>query len=281
VPSQNFPHPSGSGGSGDSEPTRSRWEPTPAGDYDELNAIAADPVMRRHARRLAPGFAEDLLQQTWYTVARVSARTPIRDLGAYFYTVMVNTAKHLRDDIARHGVPVDDPVAAAGPRRGRELAAAPAEEDALLRLLSDARRELLHRRRAELRSGIPACSPHPSRYRDAILDLAERMLADDGPDSRPEVNAALIAAYPEWFDGPGVAAATKYQRRCRGREDVWRVLTAVISPQIPTVRRGTDGTTPPPHRAPTGLPGLGHRRHPSRRGSGPRPARPGGPSARR
>jgi DNA-directed RNA polymerase specialized sigma24 family protein len=210
VSSENLPHRSGSDGDG-----------------DELTAIVADPRMRWWARRLAGDLAEDLLQETWYAVTRASARRTIDNPRAYFSRVMVNGAKRMREDIARQGVPVDDPVAAAGPRRGRELAAVSAEDDALLRLVNAARRELLRRRQAELRRGIPACSQDPNRYRDVILDLVGQMLADDGPVSRAEVNAALIAAYPEWFDPPDVAVATKYQRRCRGRDDIRRMLAAV------------------------------------------------------
>ena len=91
------------------------------------------------------------------------------------------------------------------------------------------RRESLRRRRAELRLRIPASSPDPNLYRDVILAIAGAMLAADGPASRPELNAALVAAYPEWFAAPDVATATRCQRRIRGREDVWRVLKAVLA----------------------------------------------------
>ncbi len=226
--SENLPHPSGPDGCENSEPARTNWPPAAAGGYDALTAIRADPGMRRKARRLAGDLAEDLLQQTWYIVAQASARKPIDNLGGYFYRVMVNAARRMREDIGRQGIPVDDPVSAAGPRGGLELAAASAEDAAVDRLLADARRELLRRRRAELRRDIPACSPDPDRYRDVILATAERMLAADGPASRPEVNAVLLAAYPEWFAAPDVAAGARYQRRCRGREDVWQVLRAVM-----------------------------------------------------
>jgi DNA-directed RNA polymerase specialized sigma24 family protein len=220
VPRENLPHPSAPDGS---------TEPGPAGVYDELTAISADPGMRWHAQRLAHDLAEDLLQQTWYAVARALARgRPIDNLRGYFYRVMVRIAWRMREDVTRQGIPADDPVAAAGPRRGRELAAAPAEDEALIRLLNATRRELVHRRRAELRQVIPACSPDPDRYRDAIVDVTGLLLADDGPDERTEINDALLAAYPEWFAAPGASAAARYQRRCRGRADIGRVLRAVI-----------------------------------------------------
>jgi hypothetical protein len=207
VPSENLPQPFG---------------------YDELNAIIADPVMRRHARRLAYDLAEDLLQQTWYTVARALARRSIDNLPGYFYRVMVRTAWRMREDVTRQGTPADDPFAAAGPRRGLELAAPPAEDEAMLRLLNAARLDLLRRRRAELRGVIPACSPDPDRYRDAIVDVTGRLLADEGPDDRTELNEALLEAYPEWFAAPGTSAAARYQRRCRGRADIMRLIEALI-----------------------------------------------------
>jgi hypothetical protein len=202
--------------------------PAPDGVYDELTAITADRLMRQHAQRLAHDLAEDLLQQTWYLVARALDRGPIGNLRGYFYRVMVHTAWRMREDVARHGIPADDPVAAAGPGRAREFAAPPAEEEALLRLVNTARRELLRRRWAELRQAIPACSPNPEQYRNAIMAVAWLLLADTGPDERTEINAALAAAHPEWFAAPGVADAALYQRRRRGRADVGAVIEAVI-----------------------------------------------------
>ena len=64
------------------------------GDDDELTAIVADPRMRWWARRLAGDLAEDLLQETWYAVARASERRTIDNPRAYFSQVMVNGAKH-------------------------------------------------------------------------------------------------------------------------------------------------------------------------------------------
>ena len=203
--------------------------PGPDVPYDELNAIRADAVMCRHAQRLAGDLAEDLLQQTWYTVARAVARgLPIRNLRAYWYRVMAHDAARMGQDIARQGILADDPLAAAGPRRRLDLAATSAEEDALRRLLSAGRRALLHRRRAEFWQDISATSPDPRRYRDVVLGLTEGILAGDGPETRAELNDALIAAYPEWFAEPGIAEAARYQRRRRGREDVGHVLEAVI-----------------------------------------------------
>ena len=195
--------------------------------YDELAVIADDPAMHRHARLLVGDMAEDLLQETWYAVAQASTREPVSNVRGYFYRVMTNTATRMRTEIARQGILFEDPAIAVGPRRTRELAAMSAESEALARLLASARRELVRLRRSELRQEIRACSPDPERYRDAILAVAEAALAEDGAASRPELNDALAEAYPEWFDAPDAAVATKYQRMHRGRADVGRVLAAV------------------------------------------------------
>ncbi len=192
--------------------TAQAW-PRPGG-YDELAAIACDPVMRGHARRVAGDLAEDALQETWYAVAQARARGPIANLRGYFYRALVNTARRMREEVGRLGTPAGD-LAAAGALQGRLPTAASAESDALPRLLAAARSDLLHRRRAELRQAIPACSPDQGRYRDVILAVAEAMLRPDGPDSRAEMNEALVAAYPEWFDAPAATPEMTYQRRRR------------------------------------------------------------------
>jgi DNA-directed RNA polymerase specialized sigma24 family protein len=225
---ENLPHLPGPAGPGDAEPAGNRWEPSAAEQYDELNEIRADSVMRRHAQRLAGDLAEDLLQETWYIVARASASRPIDNLSGYFYRVMVNAAKRLRADVAHQGIPSEDPAAAAGPHRARQLAAASAEDAALPEVVNDARRDRLRHDQAGLRPLISACSPDPDRYRDAIFTVAGQLLADGGPANQTEVNDALVAAYPEWFAAPGAATATIDQRRFRGRRDIKRVLAVVI-----------------------------------------------------
>lgn len=227
--SANLPHPAGSGGYGEPDPLGRRGQLAAAG-YDELAVIASDPGMRRLARRLAGELFEDALQETWYSVAQARARVPIGNLRGYFYRALVNTARHMREEIARQGTPVDDPAAAGAFRRGRDLAVSSAESEALPRLLAAARRDLLRRRHAELRQEIPAYSPDPDRYRGVILALAEAMLVGEGPASRADINEALTAAYHEWFDAADATPATTYQRRCRARESIRRVLAAVIGP---------------------------------------------------
>ena len=223
--SANVPNPAGSGGYEEAALPGGSGELAAVGGYDELAAIVSDPGMRRHARRLSGDFFEDLLQETWYAVAQACAREPIGNLRGYFYRVLVNSSRRMRQEIARQGTPVTDP---ARSRQGRDLTAVSAESDALPRLLAAARRDLLRRRRAELRQEIPAYSPDPDRYRDVILAVTGAMLADDGPASRAEINDALTTAYPEWFNAPDATSATTYQRRCRARDSIRQVFAAVL-----------------------------------------------------
>jgi hypothetical protein len=200
--------------------------PKPAGGYEELAAIACDPGMRRAAWRLAGNMADDLLQETWYAMARTAARESIENPRGYFYKTMVNTWRHLRQDLARHGIPADDLDAAASAAKGMPSA----EHDALARLDAAARRGRLRARRAELWLTIPSYSPDTYRYRGVVMTVAEAAAAGDGPVSRGELNEALVAAYPQWFGEPGVKPGTLQQRRCRARQAIWRLLAAVLGP---------------------------------------------------
>lgn len=208
MPSANLPNPAGSGG------------------YEELAAIACDPGMRRAAWRLAGDMADDLLQETWYAMARTAGRESIANPRGYFYKTMVNTWRHLRQDLARHGIPADDLDTAAGAAKRVPSA----EHDALARLDTAARRGRLRARRAELWLAIPPYSPDPCRYRGVVMTVAEAAVSEDGPVSRGELNEALVEAYPEWFGEPGVKPGTLQQRRCRARQAIRRLLAAVIGP---------------------------------------------------
>jgi hypothetical protein len=200
--------------------------PAGSGGYEELAAIACDPGMRRAAWRLAGDMADDLLQETWYAMARTAARESIENPRGYFYKTMINTWRHLRQDLARHGIPADDLDAAAGAAKGMPSA----EHDALARLDAAGRRGRLWARRAELWLTIPPYSPEPYRYRGVVMTVAEAAAAGDGPVSRGELNEALMEAYPEWFGELGVKTGTLQQRRCRARQAIWRLLSTVLGP---------------------------------------------------
>jgi hypothetical protein len=199
----------------------------------QLARIANDPGMRLHARRMAGDLAEDALQETWYLVAQACRRARIENLRGYFYVTLVNTSRRMREEMGRGGVPVHDPDAVAGwapySRDYRDPAVPSAESTALRGLGAQARRDRLLRKRAELWPAISAYSPDPDRYREVIFAVAEAVLAGDGPVTRAEINDALKACYPRWFDAPGVKPATLHQRRCRARESIRLLVLEVIS----------------------------------------------------
>jgi len=202
-------------------PSTSLPQPADSEDDDELARIANDPGMWLHARRLARDLAEDALQETWYLVAQAGRRARIENLRGYFYVTLVRTCRRMREELGRGGIPVDDPDAMAG-------AVPSAESMALRGLGARARRDQLRRRQAELWPTIPANSADPGHYRAVIFAVAESVLACDGPATWREINDALKACYPRWFDAPGVKPATLHQRRCRARESIRTLILAVV-----------------------------------------------------
>jgi len=202
-------------------PSTPLWQPADSEDDDELARIANDPGMWLHARRLAGDLAEDALQETWYLVAQARRRGRIENLRGYFYVTLVRTCRRMREELGRGGIPVDDPDAVAG-------AVPSAESTALRGLGARGRRDQLRRRQAELWPTIPANSADPGHYRAVIFAVAESVLACDGPATWREINDALKACYPGWFDAPGVKPATLHQRRCRARESIRMLILAVV-----------------------------------------------------
>jgi hypothetical protein len=207
-------------------------QPADSDDDDELARIANDPGMRLHARRTAGDLAEDALQETWYLVAQACRRRRIENLRGYFYVTLVNTSRRMREELSRGPMPVDDPDAVAGavpPGRDYRDPVVPSAESTALRWLgARARRDRLGRRRAELWPTIPANSSDPERYRAVIFAVAEAVLAVDGLATRAEINDALKACYPRWFDAAGVKPSTLHQRRCRARDSIRMLILAAI-----------------------------------------------------
>ena len=194
-------------------------QPTDSDGYDELAAIASDPDMRRHARRVAGDLADDVLQETWYLVAQARHRGAIGNLRGYFYRTMVNTSRQMRQELTRAGALFGDLPSVD------DWAAPSAERDALGVLSAQERLDMLRGRLAMLWGAIPPYSADADRYRTVIIAAAESVLAGE---ARPDINEVLRAAYPSWFDDPKVRAATLHQRRCRARESVRLVLQAVV-----------------------------------------------------
>jgi hypothetical protein len=211
------------------EPQSQSQEP---GGLAELAAICTSPEFRRLARRLAGDFAEDVLQDTYYLVARVCRREPIDNLPGYCYRTLANQARRLGRDLAQGPVPTDDPEAARGTSHGHGDTlgghAPSAEAAALARVVAQERLDRLRRLRAELRAGIQACSPDPGRYQAVVLSVAEWVLASGGPANTAEINETLAEAYPAWFGASCCQPVTLYKRLSRARQSVRLVLAAVV-----------------------------------------------------
>ena len=210
---------------------------SPGGQQDfhrRLRAIWEDPGVWRLALRYAGDFylAEDALQEAYWAAGRARDPQHIENLRAYFCTVLIRKVYRLRGQLGT--TPVEDFEILVETRRVTACGSAPARPvgDAVgTRLMAEIWIERFHVRRACLRAAVPARSSAPGRYRDLIVAVAEQVLRDGikGEASQADSNAALRAAYPEWFGQPGCAANTCDQRFCRARADVRELLKAVVN----------------------------------------------------
>ncbi|HEY1347048.1 MAG TPA: sigma factor, partial [Streptosporangiaceae bacterium] len=82
---------------------------TPPSFHDELTRIWRDPQIRGLALRRAGrhDLAEDALQETYYSVARVKDPGRIENLRAFFCRALINQISHLRSQL--NPIPVEDP----------------------------------------------------------------------------------------------------------------------------------------------------------------------------
>ncbi len=201
----------------------------------ELLAIREDPQVKRLAWRRAgdPDLAEDALQTAYWAVARVADPVVIRDLRAYFCRVLIREIYRLRGQLG--AALVEDFTSLADAHQGRAGGnppiPQPVAETVGTRLLAQAWRRLFAAQRGELTARVPSRSPDPGRYRKVIVAVAEFVLgiAIFEVISDAHCNAALHAAYPEWFAEPGCAGNTCHQRFRRARGDVRALLRTIIS----------------------------------------------------
>jgi DNA-directed RNA polymerase specialized sigma24 family protein len=194
------------------------------GPEDSLIEIWADPQIRRLARRMAAGNAEtadDALQRTYIAIVRHPRLHAIRNLRAYFITVLRREVTHVQ------GRPCEIPVDDVDERHSSPSF----ESRACSSLDARARCERFMAQRDRLLSDVAARSDDPRRYRAVIGDAAEQILraSVSGEPSEADSPSALRAVYPEYFAAPGAAANTCDQRAHRARTDVRKLLMAVIS----------------------------------------------------
>jgi DNA-directed RNA polymerase specialized sigma24 family protein len=213
-------------------PGRSRV--TPPSFHDELARIRQDPQIWRLAMRRAGSreLAEDALQETYYSVARVKDPGHIENLRAFFCRALINQISHLRGQL--NPIPVEDPEVLVGtrPENGQILAAAarPVDEAAAWRQLAATWRKRFRLERERLKALVPKRSSDPRRYREVIVAAAAKILhaAADGSVNWADSDDVLRAAYPDWFDEPGCTRDTYYQRLGRARREMQVLLMAVV-----------------------------------------------------
>ena len=204
------------------------WKSSPF--YDKLVSIRTDPKIIRHALRLAGDhdLAEDALNQTFLAIALVKDRGQIRDLQAYFNTVLRRELYRLRGQLGA-ALAEDIDVLQAQSRLISPETPRPADE--IAPVMANIWMTRLARDRARLLAGAPGRSPDPGRYRESIVAAAEKIFraALEGVISSDDFDAALLAAYPEWFGEPGIAENALHQRFARARSDIRAILRKVVA----------------------------------------------------
>jgi hypothetical protein len=198
-----------------------------------LAAIREDPKVKNLARSRAGDFelAEDALQEAYYAVARLENPERIVDLRAYYCRVLLRNIHRLRSQLG--AILIDDfgVVADTCQRKpGGEPPPLPFDEAIGSRLLIQGFLRDLALHRAALTRTVPGRSPDPTRYREVIVTVAERVLRASiaGGLSDAEQNLAFRTLYPQWFAGDRVAISNIHQRFTRARADVCRLLQEII-----------------------------------------------------
>lgn len=204
-------------------------------DYlQRLQAIAEDAQVKRFALARAGDLdlAQDARQQTFDMMARIKDPSGIQDLRAYFYKVLVRVIYALRGQLG--AVTLEDFTSLAEVSQGKAHAGAlarPVDETVALDLLARGWLERFMAQRESLTAVAPGRSDDPVRYRQLIVGVAEQILrsivALDVCDA--DSNAALRAAYPEWFAESGGKVGNAHQRFSRARADVRGVLRMIVN----------------------------------------------------
>lgn len=212
---------------------------TPRGSPDfqqRLLVFWQSSQVRNLARKWArdPDLAEDALQTAYYKVAAVPEPERIDNLHAYLVTVLSNEIKSvlasrqatLLGNLEAAVDPGPHGTVVCGPARCR-----PIDETVGAWLLGQELFGRLAASRDCLLAAIPARSDDPARYRAVIYAAAEQVLRDaiNVEPSDADSNDAFRAAYPEYFDQPGIAPNLCHQRFRRARQDVKALLQAIVS----------------------------------------------------
>ena len=210
---------------------------TPAERQDYLQrllAIAEDAKVKRFALARAGDLelAEDALQQTYDSMARIKDPGGIQDLQAYFYRVLVRVTYALRGQLG--AILPGDFTALAEARQGKAHGVPlprPLDETVAMHQLASGWLERFMAERASLLAAVPSRSSDPGRYSELIVSVAEQVLrslvAADLCDA--DGNQALRVAYPEWFAELGGKVGNAHQRFSRARADVRGLLRMIVN----------------------------------------------------
>lgn len=204
----------------------------------ELVALSQDPEMLRLAIRRAGNrdLAVDAIQETARAIGERKSPEAIENLRAFFYVALIHEIDHQLGRPAP--ILVEDASSLADPGqngspRATDPPAASVESDAQMRILGEAVLARLDREhaRGNLTALVPARSDDPHRYRIAIAFAAKTIfgLLLEGHVTMADWNVILRAAYPQWFDKPGLGGANIDQRLSRARRDVQALLRSVLS----------------------------------------------------
>jgi DNA-directed RNA polymerase specialized sigma24 family protein len=179
-----------------------------------------------------PALANDALQGTYYSLARLGHLGQIQNLRAYIYKVLRREINRERNQLGADLVDDLERIAEASQHAMGCLSASAAVEDtACASVQAQVWLDRFTSQRESLRDSAPARSDAPARYRVVICDAAEQVLRDgiNGEPSDADTNPVLLAAYPEYFGQPDAPPNTLHQRFRRAREDVKALLQRVVN----------------------------------------------------
>lgn len=201
---------------------------------DALALEAREPGNRRFAERRTGNreLAEDALQETYWTVAKVKNPEAIRNLRAYFRTALVREI--IRQRSPQSFTQQFDDDLSIGEEKEYDLSSnaghpSSVDNEVSSRLLAETLLRRLNTDHDSLVNSIPGRSNDHGQYRNAIMISAKKIfiLLLEGQVVQADWNAVLKAEYPEWANEQGMTRDTIDQRLSRARHDIKILLQKV------------------------------------------------------